>query len=200
MPPRSSHRFPPSIEPMPPQQNPMRLWSFAQRSLQLQRQQRILLRIFENRHQLPVLMRIHASKRLQQLVTLQRHSPSRSKPIRKQRVPHRMHMKDSPSPRPVSINHPMQRSLRRRPARPSQNIAVSIDLQQILRRNRALIQPASRNKYPPRLSITKTEVPRSRRNPSPPRALVSRPAKRLSPLQQRIIPNHRSHSRARTSP
>ena len=147
-----------------------------------------------------MLMRGHARKRLQQLIPFQFHRPT-SKPIRKQRIPDSMDMKDSPSIRIVPINHPMQKRLRRRlptirRSGPSQHIALQINLQQIRRHNRAFIKPTGSNKNPASLRIAKTEVPRSSRHPTPRRTAFRRSTKLLSLPQKPFRPTHLSHKSA----
>src|ERR1700744_297331 len=148
VPPRPSHGLPPSIKPVPAQQNSMRAGIPVKRCAHLRREHNIILRVLEQGALSRVRMRRYAAQSLQNLVSLQRNTgrtmarlvPCRGVIAADQRVPYRVHMEDRAGFGPRSIKHQVQRRLRRGPAIARNHLAVAIDLDQISRLKRALVE------------------------------------------------------------
>lgn len=137
---------------------------FLQSRAQFLGQDTILLRILDDRHQFLVLMRRNPGQPFQQLVSFQLHITLLCKPPRQQSIPDRMYVQNGMRARPLVIDHRVQIRLGRRLAAPPDCPSLRINLQQIRRRQLALIQ-ARRSDQNVR-SAAHAEVPACCRNPA----------------------------------
>ncbi len=96
MPPSLGEVTSPSIEPVAPQEKPVRARMASQSGLDRSGQRRHILRVVEDGEPLPMLMRGHAIQTLQHLVSHDGNAALRSEGIRKDRAPHRMGVQDRP--------------------------------------------------------------------------------------------------------
>src|ERR1700744_5462235 len=112
MTPRSGNRLTPSIKSVTAQQHAVRARTALQRLLQRLCQGCIILRVFEDRHLLQMLVGSNKTQSLQELIAFDQEFALWRIAIREQRVPDRMYVEDGLRRWTFAIDHAMQACLR----------------------------------------------------------------------------------------